>query len=324
MSKSKRKRYLLLLVCLILVFAVVTFMYIKGKDNTIDKNIVPDDTDVGLNPERESIVRGMFTYKGKVLKQPDNISNILFVGVDSHVEDGVEKKNADFILLVVLNKKEKTLKPILIRKNITCSYGELDDRGQLVGVTKGEICDAYSYGKGELDSLANVKEAVSDLMCNIKIDQYISASFDLSSNVTNRFGGIKITTEKDLSFIDDSFANTDQITLNKDNVYSYLVGDVSKEDYKDIEKRQATFVSTVYNLFRKEYENNPNSIIDYIDLVSDRLCFNSNDIVSVADQCLEYTLLDLDTIDGYIEDNELVVNKDDLGKVCVEYIYNNN
>lgn len=158
-----------------------------------------------------------YSYNGQNYVQDDNKQVLLCVGLDSYDNSLVDSYRndelADCIVLLVLDKTDKTVLPIQINRDTMTSFHVLGIGGRITNDEVGQIALSHSYGTGGIDSLVNVKDAVSKLMCDVDIDFYMSLTMDAVAKINDKAGGVTVMVEDDFSSIDPTIIQGQENTL---------------------------------------------------------------------------------------------------------------
>ena len=162
---------------------------------------------------------------GVTYRKRDDLTVILAMGVDHETQDEYEYRKAgqaDFLRLIVLDNKKKTVQQLQIdRDTITpvTMLGVLGDRYEPV---TQQICLGYAFGDGRQSSCEVTVEAVENLLGGQKIDQYLSMGLDGISTLNDLAGGVTVTLEDDFSAIDPAMTKGTTLTLWGDQAEVYV------------------------------------------------------------------------------------------------------
>ena len=184
----------------------------------------------------------------------DNLKCYLFIGTDhSGNEDATDEtyegSMADFLLVVVLNKTNKTFGFIQLNRDTITDVMILDKDGEVYGSSEEQVCTAHWYGGSRQQSCLNTVDAVSELLGGLVLDGYYSVGMDEISQLNHVIGGATVTIEDDFSSVDPSLVKGETITLNDEQAYNYLHArmDVGDGENESRMRRQRTYMEAVYN-----------------------------------------------------------------------------
>ena len=213
----------LLCVCAILGIAVVR----EQKKQESMKITANNAHDVG-NSYRE------VEYNGKKYRYNYLVTSVLFAGLDS-------------IYLVVMDKQNKKMSVLSLSRDTMTDVRRYSMNGNDQGMAVTHLGYAYSYGDGGSVSCGNLCEAVSKMLGDVPILNYVVASQKAVPYFNDLVGGVSLTVPNvDLQELYPYLSEGMRVTLNEDNVMTFL-------RYRDTEKlfsnegrmeRQKTYIES--------------------------------------------------------------------------------
>lgn len=217
-QEQKNKTVFHAVAALLAVLAVVLVLY--GGGRWLEKRAEKPETRTELPQADQETVE----VDGTTYRKRDDLSVILAMGVDHETQETYDYRKAgqaDFLRLIVLDNKNKTVQQLQIdRDTITpvTMLGVLGDRYEPV---TQQICLGYAFGDGRQSSCEVTVEAVENLLGGQKIDQYLSMGLDGISTLNDLAGGVTVTLEDDFSAIDPAMTKGTTLTLwgNQAEVY---------------------------------------------------------------------------------------------------------
>lgn len=146
----------------------------------------------------------------------------------------VTSGQADVLLLVVLDEKNKSAEIISIDRNSMSYFEAFDPSGNSMGVAESQLCLAYSYGDGAHESCKKTVSAVSDFLYETPIHAYYSMKYMAIREVNDAVGGVAVTIRDDMASVDERFVLGEKVLLDGELAEKYLtarrnVGDGSNE-----------------------------------------------------------------------------------------------
>ena len=184
----------------------------------------------------------------------DNLKSYLFIGTDhsgneSAKDESYQGSMADFLLVAILNKTQKTYGFIQLNRDTITEVMILDNDGEITGSSQEQLCTAHWYGGSRQQSCRNTVDAVSELLGGLSIDGYYSVGMNEIAQLNHIIGGATVTIEDDFSKVDPSLVKGRTITLTDEQAYNYLharmgVGDGENESRM---RRQRTYMEAVYD-----------------------------------------------------------------------------
>ena len=157
-------------------------------------------------------------YKGRVYEYRDKqLVNILLLGIDARSDtqysDGRYGSQADFVMLLCINKQEKSITPIHIDRDTMTDVPIYGPFGDPAGSRVMQLCLAQAYGDDIAAGSKNTEKAVSDLLGGIPIDYYVAMYLDGISTLNDALGGVTVTLEDDFSQLDPEMVKGKSICL---------------------------------------------------------------------------------------------------------------
>lgn len=192
-------------------------------------------------------------YGGKKYKYSEDLSNILFLGIDKNDALGKDDNavggagQCDVILLVALNEKNKTADIIAIDRNTVLPIESYDAEGNYIGVTNSQIALSYAYGDGRETSCKMAAEAVSDLLFEVPIHAYYSMTTAAVRDINDMLGGVKVKIPVDMTVTDENFTEGAEIRLDGEQAEKFLRARMELEDGSNAARleRQKIYLSSL-------------------------------------------------------------------------------
>ncbi|EPY2271636.1 LCP family protein [Clostridium sporogenes] len=233
---SKKKKWILSIVTVIVLTAVVGTLYVYSKLGTVKKvPISKDDKELKIDKKAE--------------QYGDDVINIAFFGLDRRKKD--EPSRSDAIMIVSLDKKHKKVKVSSIMRD---AYVDVEGHG------KTKLNHAYAYGGPEL--------AIKTLNSNFKLNirDFVSVDFYGLEKIIDTVGGVEIPVRSDeIKYINTYMQETARIqgknvqevrnpgaqNLNGMQAVAYArIRYTSGGDYERTE-RQRTVLTAIMNKVKK-------------------------------------------------------------------------
>ena len=218
-QEQKNKTVFHAAAALLAVLAVVLVLY--GGGRWLEKRAEKPETRTQLpQADQETVEVDGVTYRKK-----SRLTTILVMGVDHDTQDSYEYRKAgqaDFLRLIVLDNKKKTVQQLQIdRDTITpvTMLGVLGDRYEPV---TQQICLGYAFGDGRQTSCEVTVEAVGNLLGGQTIDQYLAMGLDGISTLNDLAGGVTVTLEDDFSAADPAMTKGATLTLQGDQAEIFV------------------------------------------------------------------------------------------------------
>lgn len=216
---------------------------------------------------------------GTTYRKKDDLTVILAMGVDHETQDEYEYRKAgqaDFLRLVVLDGKNKTVQQLQIDRDTITPVTVLGVLGDRYEPVNEQICIGYGFGDGRQSSCEVTVEAVENLLGGQKIDQYLSMGLDGISTLNDLVGGVTVTLEDDFSSIDPSMTKGTTLTLHGDQAEVFVrtrrsIGIGTNEARM---ARQEQYISQLSSLLDAKVQQDQNFVLTAYDAMEPYLYTN--------------------------------------------------
>lgn len=317
MKRNNSKNFLVLLLIVLIVFFFFAYAY-KNKRDSETNNVSYSQ---------------YYEYNGKQYIQNDDLSLILFAGLDSYDNNIVDSYRnnelSDCLVLLVLDRVNETVLPIQINRDTMCSYNILGIGGQITGEAYGQIALAHSYGSGDLDSLINSKDAVSKLLTDIYIDTYISLPMNAISILNDKADGVNVYIQDDFSGIDDTLVQGTTVLLKGSHALTFVRARSGMDDSSNIARmeRQRVYLRALFDKCSNLVNNDSSFSQDALIAVGDYLIANTDTygLSDIMNELLSYELLDAVKLEGTAKKGDMFIefypDEDKLEEFCINTFY---
>ena len=259
-SSARKSRYYKYAAIVLLAVFLVSFSLtiITIWENNHGK--YPDQTSVDKNIEH-----GGVKYKLK-----ENIETFVVIGLDKTHDDfgGSDAYNndrqADFIMVFVLDNDAKTVTPIQINRDTMAWINILGISGEKVGTVYKQIALSYNYGNGGKVSCGNTLNAVSGLLLGMKMDHYLSVTMDGVPVYNDLVGGVTLEVLDDFTGIDDTLVKGQTVTLTGQQALTYVQSRQGLEDTTNVARmvRQKQYLSALREKTLEKLENGDGGFVE--------------------------------------------------------------
>lgn len=180
LPKEKLKKYILAIIALAAVILLLAF-----GSSFLDELLSPgtDAIDVhGMtvnNPEGSNKV----LINNKWYTPKDDIRTLLLIGVD-------DVNNADFLTLLVVNDEKKKCDAIQLDRDTMTNVPLLTEDGTKAGTSWSQLALSFHYGDGNRISCENTVNAVSYLLYDMEIDNYVAIHRNAIPILNDDVGGV--------------------------------------------------------------------------------------------------------------------------------------
>ena len=167
-------------------------------------------------------------YNGIKYDLKDNIETFVVIGLDK-MSDGEEDsdafrndKQADFIMVFVLDNASQTITPIQINRDTMVEMNLLSLNGNPYATATKQIALSFNEGNGKKISCRNTLDAVSTLLLGMKMNHYIAVTMDGVPVYNDLVGGVTLEVLDDFSSIDASLVKGETVTLKGRQSLTYV------------------------------------------------------------------------------------------------------
>lgn len=172
---------------------VFLYMKNKGHDELFDselKVVVPDTMQANVQDDGDFIV-----YKGRTYKYNEDITSIMFIGIDKDFDDDNEQGTggqADVLVLMALDMKTHKMTMLAVPRDTYAEVGLYSPSGHYSGMQNMQVCMAYAYGDGKESSCENTISTIRRLFYNIPIKTYYALDLAGIAAVNDSVGGVDV------------------------------------------------------------------------------------------------------------------------------------
>lgn len=251
--------------------------------------------------------RDSITIDGTTYLQKKDLDTVLIIGLDKFDADQesgkyLNRQQADFILLMAVNRDEKTYSILHLNRDTMTDMSVLGDRGERVDRVNGQLALAHTYGNGGSDSCRNTVEAVSNLLHGVKIDHYLALTMDAVAILNDLAGGVTVEILDDFSDVDPTLIQGEDITLRGQQALTYVRTRRGLEDSSNLHRmeRQRQYLQALREQVSKSQQEDQNFFPKAIAEVSDYLMsdLTANQMSAISERLAGYTFTGFVILDG--------------------------
>ena len=199
-------------------------------------------------------------FEGKKYTLKDDIETFLLIGLDKFGEEDTpvdsynNDKQADFLMLFVLDHNAQTLTAIQINRDTMVDVNVLGVAGNKVGTAWQQIALAHTYGNGREVSCHNTAEAVTSVMMGVKVNHYMSVTMEVVEDLTQLVGGVEVEVLEDFTAHDPAMVKGQQIKLTPEQATLYIRArkDIADSSNLNRMERQKQFITSLYTAMQEK------------------------------------------------------------------------
>ena len=256
--------------------------------------------------ESPKVLSDKLEYNGQTYELKDNIDTILVLGLDKFKTEELSSfnndKQADFLMLLVIDNSNKTYKTIQINRDTMTEMNVLGVAGDKIGTVVKQIALSHTYGNGKEISCRNVANAVSKLLDGVEVDHYISLTMDAVQIYNDLVGGVTVEVLDDFTKIDETLVKGETVTLMGEQALIYVRARNGLDDATNRNRmnRQKQYLEALFDKSREKAKEDEEFIsraalklTEY--LVSD---YSGNRLETLLEDLSEYNYEKTLTISG--------------------------
>ncbi|MDD5924496.1 MAG: LCP family protein [Clostridia bacterium] len=201
--KHKLLRSVLIIMLSLIVLVVGCFFSLRqiGKDALLKQSEKIETPDLGgevISENNGHIIK----YNGHTYEYNENITNILFIGVDKTelgAIDGVVGKGgqADAIYLAALDIEDGSIITFAIPRETMADIAVYSSSGSYLGIENKQICLSYAYGDGKIESCNNLISSLEKQFFGIEIQSFFAMDLMGINAMNDNIGGVDVTLDYD-------------------------------------------------------------------------------------------------------------------------------
>lgn len=163
---------------------------------------------------------------GVTYRLRDDVTTILLMGIDQDSSAAItgyrNGGQADFLQLMVIDESAKTVTRLQIDRDTMTPITVLGVLGDVSGERVAQISLSHGFGDGGQQSCELTVDAVSNLLMDVPIDEYMAMNLDGISVLNDAVGGVTVTLEDDFSALDPAMTPGTTLTLVGDQAEIYV------------------------------------------------------------------------------------------------------
>lgn len=240
-------------------------------------------------PEPVGSLDGRFASDELTLRYADRtwtyrkreLTNLLLIGVDwaemdSPAASGRYAGQADFLLLLTFDKKNRTISTLQIDRDTMTDIRVYGPFGDYTGMRETQICLSHAYGATAAENCENTVWAASRLLGNIPVDGYLALDMSAITALNDALGGVTVTLEEDFSALDPQMVRGATIALQGKQAETFVRGRTGVGDGTNAArmKRQKAFMQKAGDLIVEGLERDSGFAGTLLDALSGHMTMN--------------------------------------------------
>lgn len=245
-------------------------------------------------------------YKDEEYLPKGNLYTLLIAGTDNQGKV-VEKEynnagQCDFIALLIMDRSSKTYKILEINRDTMTNVPVLGLQGNKTDTIYAQIALSHSYGDGLQTSCKNVKNAVSDYLYGIEIDDYMIFNVDAIGLLNDAVGGVEVTLDEDFTEYDKSMKKGITLRLSGEQaiIYTRRRKDVGNNTNESRMSRQENYIKVFVPIAKAAMDEDQQIAVEIFETLEEYMVtsINKSQFGGLANKMYSYESQGFVTIDG--------------------------
>ena len=168
---------------------------------------------------------GGLSVPGKIMAalfQSVTLRTAGFATFDQNALSDVSKAVADFLMLVIVNRKEQTYTFLQLNRDTMTEINLIGRNGKGMAIADMQLCTAHWYGGTPEESCENTVKAVSRMLGGVKINGYYAINMEDIGKLNHAIGGVTVTIDSDFGDVDPTLKKGETVTLSDEQAYNFL------------------------------------------------------------------------------------------------------
>ena len=287
-------------------------LWLQRWENTQDAPVSSSGEASSVEADAPVDDREITYYNGTAYARQEGLETVLLLGVDKFKgetpEGYINNQQADFLLLLVMDKQHETCTPIQLNRDTMTQIQILGVTGEPAGTFTGQLALAHTYGSGEEDSCENTVLAVENLLYGVGIDHYVSLTMDGVALLNDLVGGVTVEVLDDFSGIDDSLVQGETVTLQGQQALTYVRSRGGLEDSSNLHRmeRQRQYLSALQQQLKAAVQQEDGFTLDALLQLNEYMVSDCtvNQLSDLGDSLAAYQVSDILTTPGDAQEGE--------------------
>ncbi|MCR4690969.1 MAG: LCP family protein [Lachnospiraceae bacterium] len=308
---QKKKKILVIVGCVLFVAVIAIVGALLGKaeagtkDELLEQAKAKEVAEGSGNSAQKP--RGIIDIDGDEYAYYDQIESYLLLGTDhSGQESGQQEFQgdlADFILLLVINRTQKTYTALQIDRDtiVPVAIG-LDEDGEITASLEQQICTGHWYGDDPKGCAANMTATVSAFLGEVKINGYYVLNMDDIPLLNHAIGGVQVTLEDDFSSWDPAMVKGATLELTDQQAEIFLHSRMGIGDGENTTRmaRQRAYMDAFYQKAQGQIRQEPGFVNDIYRQLSEVAVtdLTGNDISKITNGLIEFKSRGIKNLQG--------------------------
>ena len=274
-----------------------------------DAGAVKSPVSGGAGPEDALTI-----YNGAWYRPRKELETVLAIGVDqASVDEELYRagkyEQSDFLLLLVLDKRNERCTAVHINRDTMTEIRVLDDdTNEFLGTINRQLSLAHTYGNRPEARCKNTVTAVSGLLYGIEIDHYLSLTMDGVVMLNDLAGGVTLEVMDDLTKLDPALIQGETVTLRGRQALTYVQVRMGLENPSNLHRmeRQKQYLEALQKQFLSRTDVDEDFTISALLELNAYMASDCSveQLSSLADTLADYGVTEYRTLEGEAVEGE--------------------
>ena len=282
-KRSVRRRHILMLLLYGAVLAgLLIFGFVLDKDKKEEQpafGTLEGRFDSGIYRE----------HNGKTVNYREReITNYLLIGVDQQTLEAADYQNggqADFLLVLSIDRRHRTITPVMIDRDTVTPVGTYGIFGDAAGSKTMQICLAQAFSGRDASGSDNTARAVTRLLGGVKINHYLAMDESGIPLLNDMLGGVSVTLEDDLTALDPSMKKGETVLLDGAMAERFVRGRMTVADGSNASRmqRQKAYIKAMLSRLEEKMEADTSFMAELLEALEGHVISNADENTLLSD-----------------------------------------
>lgn len=215
-------------------------------------------------------------YNGHTYQLNENLTSILFMGIDERITDKETSYGSagqsDVILLITLDTQTGESHILCFPRDAYAEVDKYSIDGRYIGTENTQLCLAFAYGDQHELSARNTMASVERFLYGIQINSYVALDMRGILLANDSIGGVTLNALTDFTFYDKTTVKAgEKTTLLGKHAEAYIRSRTHETKDANVARmaRQKQYAQTFAATVISQAKGDPTSLIDLYKLLDD-------------------------------------------------------
>lgn len=293
---------------------------------------------LGQNTGYPDFSQNEISWNGRTYKRNAHIKPILCMGIDNSGDMVTEREygyagQCDGIFLIAQDTAHNTVKILMIPRDTMTTVMEMNPDTGIIEPYIDHITLSFCFGDGRQTSCENSRQAVSTLLMNLPVTDYMAVDTAVVADVNDAVGGVEVTIPTEgMEQIDAAFVYGSTITLKGKQAEKFVRYRDVTIDNSALQRlsQHRQYIEGFFTALKAQTKADSQTVVKLMDMVQDYMVTNmqKDSYMKTALDVLQngdITDSNMLTLPGYgtATDtfDEYYANKDSVAEIVLSLFY---